>query len=103
MAIIVPIRDKVVVKKIEDDARTKSGLVIPDGSVERPTKGEVIAVGEGKLNDDGKVLPMVVKPGDTIIYPKYSGFPIKVDNEEYLILKEEEILGFLRKGDTDVK
>jgi len=103
VAIIVPIRDKVVVKKIEDDARTKSGLVIPDGSVERPTTGEVIAVGEGKLTDDGKVLPMVVKAGDIIIYPKYSGFPIKVDNEEFLILKEEEILGFLRKGDTDVK
>ena len=96
MGEIVPIRDKIVVKKIEDEAKTKGGLTLPDGSIERPTKGEVIAVGEGRLTDDGKVLPMVVKKGDIVIYPKYSGFPIKVDAEEYLILKEEEVLGFLR-------
>ncbi len=97
MAEIIPIRDKIVVKKIEDPAKTKSGLTIPDGSVERPTKGEVIAVGEGKLTDDGKVLPMVVKKGDFIVYPKYSGFPINVDGEEFLILKEEEVLGFFKR------
>lgn len=93
---IIPIRDKIVVKKIEDDAKTKGGLLIPDGSVERPTKGEVVAVGEGKLTDDGKVLPMVVRPGDTVIFPKYSGHPLKVSGEEYLILEEKEVLGFLR-------
>lgn len=96
MSEIIPIRNNVVVKKIEDDAKTKTGLVIPDGSVERPTKGEVIAVGDGKLTDDGKVLPMVVKKGDIVIYPKYSGHPMKVNNEEFLLLKEDEILGFLR-------
>lgn len=96
MSEIVPIRDKIVVKKIEDEPKTKGGLVIPDGSVERPTKGEVIAVGDGKLTDEGKVLPMVVKKGDTVIFPKYSGHPLKVNGEEFLILQESEILGFLR-------
>lgn len=93
---IVPFRDKIVVKKIEDPAKTKGGLVIPDGSVDRPTKGEVIAAGEGKLTDDGKVLPMAVKKGDIVIFPKYSGHPLKVDGEEFLILQEDEILGFLK-------
>jgi chaperonin GroES len=96
MAEIVPLRDKVVVKKIEDLAKTKTGLVIPEGSVERPTRGEVIAVGDGKMLNDGRTLPMVVKKGDVILYPKYSGHALKVDGEEYLILQEDEILGFLR-------
>jgi chaperonin GroES len=96
MSEIVPLRDKIVVKKIEDPAKTKAGLVIPDGSVERPTKGEVIAVGDGKVLDDGKILPTVVKKGDIVLYPKYSGHALKVDGEEYLILQEDEILGFLR-------
>lgn len=96
MSEIVPIRDRIVVKKIEDAPKTKGGLVIPDGSVERPTKGEVISVGEGKLTDDGKVLPMVVKKGDIVIFPKYSGHPLKVEGEEFLILEEKEVLGFLK-------
>jgi chaperonin GroES len=96
MAEIVPIRDRIVVKKIEDDAKTKGGLTLPDGSVERPTKGLVIAVGDGKLTEDGKILPMVVKKGDTVIYPKYSGHPLKVNGDEFLILDENEVLGFLR-------
>jgi chaperonin GroES len=96
MAEIVPIRDRIVVKKIEEDTKTKGGLTLPDGSVERPTKGLVIAVGDGKLTDDGKILPMVVKKGDTVIYPKYSGHPLKVNGDEFLILDENEVLGFLR-------
>jgi len=96
MSELIPIRDNIVVKKIEDAAKTKTGLVLPDGAVERPTKGEVIAVGDGKLTEDGTVLPMVVKKGDIVVYPKYAGFPMKVDAEEYLILKENEVLGFLR-------
>jgi chaperonin GroES len=96
MSKIIPIRDRIVVKKLEDAPKTKGGLVIPEGSVERPTKGEVVAVGEGRLTDDGKTLPMVVKAGDTVIFPKYSGHPLKVDGEEFLILEEKEVLGFLR-------
>ena len=96
MSELIPIRDNIVVKKIEDEAKTKTGLVLPDGAVERPTKGEVIAVGDGKLTEDGTVLPMVIKKGDTVVFPKYTGHPIKVNAEEYLILKEDEVLGFLR-------
>ena len=96
MAEIIPIRDKIVVKKIQDDAKTKGGLTLPDGSVDRPTKGEVLAVGDGAVTEDGKIIPMVVKKGDIVIYPKYSGHPLKVSGEEFLILEEKEILGFLR-------
>lgn len=96
MSKIVPLRDKIVVKKIEETMKTKTGLVISDDAKERPTRGEVLAVGEGKLTDDGKVLPMVVKVGDTVLYPKYAGHPIKVDNDEFLILEEHEVLGLIK-------
>ena len=96
----IPIRDRILVKKIEDELKTKSGLQLSDDTKERPTKGEVLAVGEGKQNDDGKLLPMVVKVGDTILYPKYAGHPIKLQFEEYLILDENEVLGILIKGEN---
>lgn len=99
MTIIVPIRDRLVVKKIEDVNRTKSGLQISDDAKERPTKGTVLAVGEGKMNEDGIILPMTIKVGDTILYPKYAGHPAKVDNEEFLILDENEVLAVLKQGD----
>ena len=98
MTIIIPTRDRLVVKKIEDVNKTKSGLQLSDDTKERPTKGTVLAVGGGKMNDDGKLLPMAIQVGDTILYPKYSGHPAKVDNEEYLILEEDEVLAVL-KGD----
>ena len=96
MSDIIPFRDKILVKKIEDDSKTRSGLTIPDGSVERPTKGEILAVGEGRMTEEGKIIPMPFKVGDKILYPKYSGFPVKIDTEEFLILKEDEVLGFLK-------
>lgn len=96
MTEIVPLRARIVVKKIEEELRTKSGLTLPDDVKERPTRGEVLSVGDGAVNDDGKILPMVVKKGDIVLYPKYAGHPIKVDNEEYLILEEKEILAFLK-------
>jgi chaperonin GroES len=96
MTEIIPIRDRLVIKKIEDALKTKTGLVLPDDAKERPTKGEVLAVGEGRLNDEGKTLPMVVKKGDTILYPKYAGHPAYIDNEEYLILNEDEVLAILK-------
>jgi chaperonin GroES len=96
----IPIRDRLLVKKIEDELKTKSGLQLSDDTKERPTKGEVLAVGAGKLNDDGKLLPMVVKKGDTILYPKYAGHPVKLQFEEYLILDENEVLGILTNGEN---
>lgn len=96
MSEIIPLRDCLVVKKIEDKPQTKTGLILSDDAKERPTKGEVLAVGEGKMNDEGKTLPMVVKKGDIILYPKYSGHPIKVDAVEYLILEEKEVLAILK-------
>jgi chaperonin GroES len=92
----VPIRDRLLVKKIEDSMKTKSGLTLSDDTKERPTKGEVLAVGEGKLNEDGKLIPMVIKKGDQIVYPKYAGHPIKLDGIEYLILDENEVLGIMK-------
>ncbi len=96
MTEFVPIRDRLLVKKIEDAMKTKSGLTLSDDTKERPTKGEVLAVGEGKLNDDGKLIPMVVKKGDQIVYPKYAGHPIKFEGIEYLILDENEVLGIMK-------
>ncbi len=92
----IPIRDRLLVKKIEDSMKTKSGLVLSDDTKERPTKGEVLSVGDGKLNDDGKLIPMVIKKGDHIVYPKYAGHPIKLDGIEYLILDENEVLGVIK-------
>jgi len=94
----VPIRDRILVKRIEDELKTKSGLVLSDDTKERPTKGEVLAVGEGKMTDEGKILPMVIKKGDTVVYPKYAGHHIKINGEEVLILDENEILGTLKGG-----
>ena len=97
----IPIRDRLLVKKIEDDNKTKSGLVISDDAKERPTKGSVLAVGEGALTDDGKILPMLIKVGDVVVYPKYAGHPIKLDKIEYLILEEKEVLGKLTEGENN--
>jgi len=88
-----PIRDRVLIEKIKDDLKTKSGLIVSQDAQERPTKGTILAVGPGKLTDEGTVLPMPVAEGDVIFYPKYAGFPIKLNNEEYLILEEKDILG----------
>jgi len=97
----IPIRDRLLVKKIEDELKTKSGLQLSDDIKERPTKGIVLAVGEGQQNDEGKLLPMVVKKGDTILYPKYSGHPVKLDFVEYLILEEKEVLGIVVSGEIN--
>lgn len=86
-----PLNDRVIIKPSEAEEQTKSGLVIPDTAKEKPQKGEVIAVGEGKLTDEGSRLPIDVKAGDVVIYGKYSGQEIKIDGEEYMILKADEI------------
>lgn len=86
-----PLRDKVVVRALEGEETTKGGIVLPDTAKEKPQKGKVVAVGSGKVKD-GKVVPLEVKEGDIIIYEKYGPNEIKVDGEEYLIIKEEDIL-----------
>ena len=91
---IRPLQDRVLVKRLEDEVeKTKGGIIIPDTAKEKPQQGKVIAVGKGKQNDDGKVTPLDVKVGDTILFGKYSGSEIKLDGEEHLIMREDDILG----------
>jgi chaperonin GroES len=90
-----PLRDRVFVKFSSEEEMTAGGLYIPDSAKEKPQKGTVIAVGLGKITDDGKRQPLEVKVGDTILFDKYSGSKIKMDDEEYLIIREEDILGIV--------
>src|ERR1035438_8558664 len=92
---IRPLYDRIVVKRIEEKEKTQGGLFIPDSAKEKPQEGEVVAVGKGKRLDDGKVVPLDVQPGDRILFGKYSGSEIKIDNNEYLIMREDEVLGIL--------
>lgn len=91
---IRPLHDRVIVKRIEEEEKTKGGIIIPDTAKEKPQEGRVVAVGSGK-HEDGKVIPMDVKPGDKILFGKYSGTEIKLDGEEHLILREDDILGII--------
>ena len=93
---IRPLYDRVVVKRVEDkEVTTHGGLYIPDSAKEKPQEGEVVAIGKGKRLEDGKVIPLEVKEGDRVLFGKYSGTEIKVDDIDYLILREDEILGIL--------
>ena len=92
---IRPLHDRIVVKRIEEQETIRGGIIIPDSAKEKPQEGEVIAVGNGKKNEDGKVLPLDVKAGDRILFGKYSGNEIKLDGEEYIIMREDEVLGVL--------
>jgi chaperonin GroES len=89
---ITPLHDRVLVRRLEEKEVVKGGIIIPDSAKEKPQEGEVIAVGAGKLNDKGERIPLDVKAGDRILFGKYSGNDIKIDDEEYMILKEDEIL-----------
>ena len=89
-----PLHDRVIVRRVEEEEKTKGGIIIPDTAKEKPQEGEVIAVGPGR-QDDGKVIPLDVKKGDRILFGKYSGTEIKLDGEEHLIMREEDILGVL--------
>src|ERR1700756_1427923 len=96
---IRPLYDRIVVKRIEDSAeKTASGLFIPDSAKEKPQEGEVIAVGQGKRADDGKLIALDVKAGDRILFGKYSGSEIKLDGEEFLIMREDEVLGVIESS-----
>ena len=94
---IRPLYDRIVVKRIDEQETTRNGIFIPDSAKEKPQEGEVVSVGKGKSNDEGKVFPLDVKAGDSILFGKYSGTEIKIDGEEFLIMREEEVLGILKK------
>jgi chaperonin GroES len=90
-----PLHDRIIVQRLEEEEQRFGGIIIPDTAKEKPQQGKVIAAGKGKSKDDGKVLPLDVKEGDTILFGKYSGQEIKIDGEEYLIMREEEVLAVL--------
>jgi chaperonin GroES len=95
MAKFTPLHDRVLVRRVEEAETTRGGIIIPDTAKDKPQEGEIIAVGKGKVNEDGKVRPLDVKEGDRILFGKYSGTEIKINNEDFLIMREEEILGIL--------
>jgi len=90
-----PLHDRILIKRVEENESVKGGIIIPDTAKEKPQEGEVVAVGHGKKTDDGKVIALDVKAGDRILFGKYSGTEIKMENQEYLILREEEVLGIV--------
>ena len=92
---IRPLYDRIVVKRVEQEEQKVGGLYIPDSAKEKPQEGEVVAVGKGKRLEDGKVIPLDVQPGDRILFGKYSGSDIKLEGEELLIMREDEVLGIL--------
>jgi len=94
---LTPLYDRVIVRPSEPEEVTKGGIIIPDTAKEKPMQGEIVAVGNGKLTEDGKVLPLRVKVGDKVLYGKYAGTEIKIDGEDYLIMRESDIFAIINK------
>jgi chaperonin GroES len=92
---LTPLHDRIVVRRIEEAETTRGGIIIPDSAKDKPQEGEVVSVGKGKSNEEGKVFPLDVKAGDRVLFGKYSGTDIKIDGEDFLIMREEEVLGIL--------
>ncbi|MGD0458754.1 MAG: co-chaperone GroES [Terriglobia bacterium] len=92
---VKPLHDRILIKRVEEKETVKGGIIIPDTAKEKPQEGEVIAVGGGKKTEEGKVIPLDVKAGDRILFGKYSGTEIKIDDVEYLIIREDEVLGII--------
>ena len=92
---IRPLQDRVIVKRIEEEEKSKGGIIIPDTAKEKPQEGKVVAVGKGKVNDDGKITPLDIKVNDRILFGKYSGSEINIEGEEHLIMREDDILGVI--------
>jgi len=90
-----PLHDRILVRRVEEAETTRGGIIIPDSAKDKPQEGEVISTGKGKINEDGKVRPLDVKEGDRILFGKYSGTEIKLDGEDYIIMREEEVLGII--------
>jgi chaperonin GroES len=88
-----PLHDRLLVRRIEEAGTTRGGLIIPDSAKDKPQEGQVISIGKGKTNDEGKVLPLALREGDRILFAKYSGTEMKIDGEDFLIMKEEDVLG----------
>ena len=91
-----PLHDRILARRVEENETVRGGIIIPDTAKEKPQQGEVVSVGKGKSNDEGKVFPLDVKAGDKILFGKYSGTEIKLDGEEFLIMREEEVLGVIK-------
>jgi len=92
---IRPLQDRILIKRVEEEQKTAGGIIIPDSAKEKPQEGRVVAVGNGKVGDDGKVRPLDVKKGDRILFSKYSGSEVKLDGEEHMIIREEDVLGVI--------
>jgi chaperonin GroES len=92
---VKPLQDRILIKRIEEEERTKGGIIIPDAAKEKPQEGKVVAIGDGKTLESGQKAPLTVKPGDKILFGKYSGTEIKVDGEEHLILREDDVLAIV--------
>ena len=92
-----PLYDRVIIRRVAEEEKTKGGIIIPDSAKEKPVEGEVIAVGNGKVQEDGTVRKLDVKAGDRILFGKYSGTEVKLDGEEHLILREDDVLGVIEK------
>jgi chaperonin GroES len=94
---IRPLHDRVIVKRMEEERKTASGIVIPDSATEKPDQGEIMAVGTGKKDDQGKLIPLDVKVGDRVLFGKYAGQVVKVEGDELLVMREEDIMGVVEK------
>jgi chaperonin GroES len=94
-----PIRDRIVIKLLEAETVTRSGLVIPDAAAEKPSQGEVLAAGSGRVVEDGTVVPMVIKEGDRVLFSKHAGQTVKIDGQEYHILREDDVMAIVQQGE----
>lgn len=92
---IRPLHDRVIVKRLDNERKTSSGIVIPDNAAEKPDQGEIVAIGPGKRDDNGKLIPIDVKVGDRVLFGKYSGQTVKVDGDELLVMREEDLMGVI--------
>jgi chaperonin GroES len=99
----VPLHDRILVRRVEEQETTKAGLIIPDTAKDKPQEGEVLAIGKGKAKEDGKVIPLDVKKGDRILFGKYAGTEVVLDGDEHLIMREDEVLGVLAKTGSKTK
>jgi chaperonin GroES len=90
-----PLQDRILVKRVEEEARTKGGIIIPDTAKEKPAEGEIIAVGSGKIGDDGNRIALEVKVGNRVLFGRYSGTEVKIEGQEYLIMREDDVLGII--------
>jgi len=94
---VKPLADRILVKRLEEEEKTKGGIIIPDTAKEKPIQGRVIAVGKGKLTEEGKVIPLEVKAGDRVLFGKYAGTEVKIEGEEHLIMREDDVLGIIEE------